>query len=105
MKKFLALLGLVALFGLGMGMSEANPIPDEAASPPGIIVKGQITKTGACAEITVCNTFTRYNLVNLPSSYTVGDEVVIKGQFVTGSTPCTTYYPVVNVGRIRSEPC
>ncbi len=103
MKKFLALMGLVALIGLGMGMTEANPTPEEATW--GAIVDGYISKTGACAEITLCGSSTRYNLVNLPGSYSVGDEVVIKGQFVTGSSPCSGPNPVLNVGRIRLDPC
>ncbi|MEM6273218.1 MAG: hypothetical protein AAF998_27650 [Bacteroidota bacterium] len=68
MKRFLSVLSLLALIGLSMGTSDAPLADDALASPPGIIIKGQITKTGTCAEVTTCVGFTRYNRLNLPGS-------------------------------------
>ncbi len=105
MKKFLAVLGLVALVGFGMGMSEMNSAPDEALQSPIVLVQGKIISTGACAQLVTCVGGFTINLIGLPASYSVGDEVELKGKLGSAPTICAANFRTVKIGKIRLNPC
>ncbi len=105
MKKFLALLGLVALFGLGMSMSEMSSAPEEELNTTVVSLKGTIISTGACAELVPCGGGSSITLMGLPISYSVGDEVWLKGTWASNISICLTDDPVVQIGKIQYFPC
>lgn len=106
MKKILALVGLVALFGLGMAMSDVTLAQEDSFSGPSTIaVQGTIISTGSCVAVQTCSGGSIYNLVGLPASYTVGDEVELKGILTAFTTICYPTYFTINIGKIRLKDC
>jgi len=95
----------VALVGFGMGMSESSPAPEEALQSPIVQVSGKIVATGPCARLVTCNGGFLVNLINLPATYSVGDEVILKGKIFTGPTVCIFNARTVKIGKIALKKC
>ena len=105
MKKFLATVGLLALFGLCItltSMAEESAAEEQA---PVVLLEGKIIATGPCAQLVLCTSPTVVNLLGLPSSYNVGDEVVLKGTLFSGPTICPAGVRTVVIGKIKLDPC
>ncbi|MEM0999991.1 MAG: hypothetical protein AAGN35_23255 [Bacteroidota bacterium] len=99
-------MGLVALFSLGMAMNDAARIQDESpANPSFIVVTGTIISTGSCVALQTCTNGNIYNLVGLPSSYSVGDVIELKGTLTFFTSVCYPTAFTINIGKLRPSSC
>lgn len=107
MKVFLTALGLMAMVTLGMSMNKSESPVEQSSLSSGITVTGtlQFPGGGACPQIVSCSgNGATYNLIDLPGTYTAGQEVLLKGSFSFGSIECG-FYPTITVGAIRPTIC